>query len=152
MSVRPCLALERLDDRNAPSSVLGNDIATADWMPDPTALPDWAFVAGSAAYGQGDASLLNQKPTIVNFRVSVGNGALATYTGTVQDENAAGLIVTLTGAQGCLGSGMQVTTDANGNFTFVGAVREMEDAGWAYANVSDPQGQAADQKEFWVDA
>lgn len=150
VSARPRLALERLDDRNAPSSVLGNDIATPDWMPNPTNLPDWAFGASGNPHEQHNAPELNQKPKIVNFRVSVDAVLLATYSGTVEDEDAAGLTVMLTGEQGCLESGKQVITDANGNFTFTGTVREIEDAGWAYANVSDTQGQAADRKDFWV--
>lgn len=145
------LALERLDDRTAPSSVVGNDVATSDWMPNPTTPIVWGILPdGGGLSPQGESSA-NQKPVIVNFRVVITAGSEATYSGTVQDENPAGLAVRLTGAQGCLGSGKTVITDANGNFTFKGAVRVMVDTGWAYADVSDAQGVPADEKDCWVD-
>ncbi len=123
------LGLERLDDRNAPSSLFGNAVATTDWMPP----SDTGSEYDTKPIG-------NKPPKIVNFVVSVGTGNFGTFSGTVQDENPAGLTVHITGSQTCLQpNGVFVTTDMNGNFTFGGQLYA-GDSGIVSAVTADAEG------------
>jgi hypothetical protein len=140
------LGLEVLDSRNAPSDIGGNAVASTDWMTDPTEgdkLP--AYVGYSR-----NSPPANAAPVILDFKVSVGVGNVGKYTGTVQDEAPAGLTVTLSGAQDCIDPDVTVTTDANGKFTFQGQLRPTLDVGYAYADVSDAQGAAAQTASYMV--
>jgi hypothetical protein len=145
------LGLELLDTRNAPSSVVGNAVASADWLTDRDSF-DWM----PAYVGKYDAEPVtappaNTKPVINNFRVQPLDGGIARYSGTVSDESPSGLSVLITGVQACLGNGQTVVTDAEGYFQWEGSVRTTVDAGPAYANVSDAQGLAADRVEYSLD-
>jgi len=146
------LSVERLDDRNAPSSLTGNDVASPSWMPDQTTPANWAVVPTDPSGGQtSELAAANQKPQIVNFSVNVNTGGVATFSGTVRDDQSvSGLTVTLTGLQNCLTGGKTVTTDADGNFSWQAAVRPSLDAGWAFADVTDSQGLPAEQNSCWV--
>jgi hypothetical protein len=144
------LGLERLDARNAPSSVVGNAVASADWLPPPDATGQMPAYVGPDVGGSGAQPVPNGKPVINNFTVVLLNGGVARYSGTVSDENPAGLSVQITGAQGCLGDGRTVTTDAEGYFEWDGAVRPTVDTGLAYADVSDAQGLEATTAESYL--
>jgi hypothetical protein len=131
---RTRLLMEVLDARNAPSNLVGNDVANTDWMTpaDSDAPPP---VYGDEYQGA------NVAPKITNFKVTVGANNVATFSGTVVDEAAAGLTVTLTGPQGCLQpGGVAVVTDANGNFSWQGTVAPTVDTGTVKATVTDPHG------------
>lgn len=145
------LGLELLDDRNAPSPVAGNAVASADWL---TTLEsaDWlpAYV-GSYDGGTGAQSPANTPPVITGFSVVLLNASVARYSGTVSDESPGGLTVRLTGAQQCLGDGRTVTTNAEGFFQWDGPVRPTVDAGPAYADVSDAQGLNAERVDSTLD-
>lgn len=145
------LGLEMLDTRNAPSSVLGNSVASADWLAD-TDSSDWmpAYV-GSYDVVPVTTAPANTKPVINNFRVQPLDGGIARYSGTVSDESPAGLSVRITGVQACLGDGQTAVTDAEGYFEWEGSVRTTVDAGPAYADVFDAQGLAADRVEYSLD-
>lgn len=150
MFTRPFrLGLERLDDRNAPSSLAGNAVASTDWLPVATndSLPDYSAASYSDPNPNPDGNL---KPVIGNFRVTVEPGFQGRFSGKVVDENPAGLTVTLTGPQGCLGgaAGKTVTTDAEGNFVFLGQLVTGVDCGVVSADTTDAQGAAADTAEY----
>lgn len=141
------LGVERLDDRNAPSSLAGNDVATTDW------------VSAAGDQSQTDFSLGgytetinlppgNKKPVITNFVVTVETGWTGRFTGKVVDENPGGLVVTLTGQQGCLAGGRAVTTDADGNFVFLGQLVHGADCGVVSADTVDVEGLPADGAEY----
>lgn len=133
------LGLERLDDRNAPSSLFGNAVASTDWMPQ----PDTDSPIDLQPYG-------NAKPKIVGFKVVIGPGGWATFSGKVVDEAAAGMPVILNGPQSCFDpSPVALITDANGNFSFV-AQLGAGDSGIATADTTDAQGLAADTAEYNV--
>jgi hypothetical protein len=139
------LGLELLGARNAPSSVVGNAVASADWLTAPESA-DWmpAYV-GSYDGGTNGQPPANAKPVINGFIVRAVDGGVARYSGTVSDENPAGLSVVITGTQACLGDGQTVLTDAEGHFQWDGPVQPTVDAGPCYADVSDAQGLAADR-------
>ncbi len=143
------LGLERLDDRNAPSSLGGNDVATADWMSATAgdSQPDYRVGGYSDPTTNQNG---NQQPVITNFMVTVEDGWSGRFSGKVVDENPAGLTVTLTGPQGCLGgqAGRTVTTDAEGNFVFVGQLTTGVDCGVVSADTADAHGLAADTAEY----
>lgn len=140
---RTRLALERLDDRNAPSSLIGNAVATTDWLGQ-TPKDDPPTYFGETNPGT------NLKPVIVNFSVVIQTGNWGVFTGTVQDENPGNLTVTLTGAAQCVANGVTVTTDASGNFVFEAQLRPVLDGGKVYADVSDAQGLAADSASYLI--
>lgn len=142
MSVR--LALEMLGARNAPSNVVGNSVASTDWLTAPEPADQLPAYSGTYDGGSGGQSPPNNQPVINNFRVVLINGGLARYSGTVSDESAAGMSVVITGAQACLGNGKTVTTDAEGYFQWDGPVQQTVDAGPAYADTTDPQGLEAE--------
>ena len=145
------LGLELLDDRNAPSSVAGNAVATADWLTAPKSA-DWLpAYGGSFDGGTGGQPPANTPPVINGFTVVLLNASVARYSGTVSDESPGGLTVHLTGAQGCLGDGRTAITDAEGFFQWDGPVRPTVDAGPAYADVSDAQGLNAERVESSLD-
>ena len=150
MFTRPFrFGLERLDDRNAPTALAGNAVATTDWLPASLtdSLPDYS----AASYGDPNPNPDgNLKPVIENFRVTVESGFMGRFSGTVVDESAAGLTVTLTGPQGCLGgaAGKTVTTDAEGHFVFVGQLVTGVDCGVVSADTTDALGAAADTAEY----
>jgi hypothetical protein len=152
MFARPFrLGLERLDDRNAPSSLVGNDVATADWMSATVSdsLPDYSVGNyGDPSHDPNRIPANNLKPEITNFLVTVENSVTGRFSGKVVDENPAGLNVTLTGPQGCLNGGQTVTTDAEGNFVFVGQLVTGVDCGVVNADAADAQGSPADRAEY----
>ena len=138
------LGLERLDDRSAPSSLVGNAVATTDWL-DQTPKDDLPAYRGESDSGT------NEKPVIVKFTVTVQSGNWGVFTGTVLDENPCNLTVTLTGVAQCVADGVTVTTDASGNFRFQANLRPALDCGMVYADVSDALGAAADPAEYRID-
>jgi hypothetical protein len=140
------LGLERLGDRNAPSSLVGNAVATTDWL-----IPKEVSPLPAAYIAKGTPPAQNQPPAFASFEVVVGSGSVGTFRGTVTDENPANLTVTLSGAPLCVQNGVTVTTDANGNFEFQGNLRTVLDCGRVYADVSDAQGLAAESAEFLLD-
>jgi hypothetical protein len=150
MFARPYrFGLERLDDRNAPSSLGGNDVATADWLSADLndSLPDYSV----GSYGDTNPDPIpvgNLKPEITNFLVTVEDTVWGRFSGKVVDENPAGLTVTLTGPQGCLNGGQTVTTDAEGNFVFVGQLVTGVDCGVVSADTADAQAMPADGAEY----
>lgn len=146
MFARTRLGLECLDDRNAPSSLVANSVATTDWLFQP-ALGQLSNTHASYSNSGGQ----NQKPAIVGFEVVIGSGSVGTFRGRVLDENPAYLTVTLCGAPLCVSGGTTVTTDAYGNFEFQGNLRPVLDSGTVYADVTDAQGLAAETAEFVLD-
>ncbi len=129
------LGLERLDDRNAPSS-FGNAVATTDWMPQDTDSQIEIQPIGNA------------KPKITGFKVVVGAGKWGTFSGKVLDEAPGGLTVHITGPQACLQpNGVFVTTDANGDFTY-GAQLFAGESGIVSAVTADAEGQVSNTAEY----
>jgi len=151
MFARPFrLGLERLDDRNAPSSLAGNDAASSDWMPTPDndSLPGYSLNESEES-NPNPTPANNQKPVITNFSISVALNLTGRFSGKVVDEHPGGLTVILTGPQGCLnGSGQSVTTDADGNFEFVGQLVHVTDSGTVTVDTADTLGLPADQVAF----
>lgn len=140
------LGLEVLDRRNAPSDLGGNAVASTGWMPDTTEGDELPAYVG---YSRNNPPA-NAAPTIVDFKVTVGVGNVGQYSGKVVDEAASGLTVTLSGVQDCIDPDVTVTTDADGKFTFQGQLRPTLDTGYAYADVSDAQGLAAQTASYMV--
>ena len=166
------LGLELLDLRNAPSSLTGgNAVASTDWLA--ASQPLGLLPALSAAATGSNQSQLtvppsppsppppfppcpggdtNTKPDIQNFKVTWLVGWVGHYTGEVVDEHEEGLKVVLDGAQDCIMNSVTVTTNEWGEFHFEAQFNPVNghDNGFAYANVKDNKGVAADEERYLV--
>lgn len=91
----------------------------------------------------------NAIPTIRDFQaISMGNG-IYVLSGTVEDENPAGLVVTLGGSTSC--AGQTTTTNQYGYFAFQVTLRtDGSDTGLITATCVDSQGQVSNVASWWV--
>ncbi len=123
----------------------------------------FTFVAPASALGQIQATvtdvwgvsataattLCNTPPTIINFR-AINNGYNCwTFTGQVQDEYAAGLVVRLSGIPTLNGSNAVATVQANGTFSYTIMLSPGE-GGSVTASCIDWWGQASNQATTFV--
>ena len=103
----------------------------------------WGVTATSSAM------LNNNPPRIVNFQaINNGNNSW-TFTGQVQDEYAAGLVVTLRGIPSLDNSNACVTVQANGFFSYTITLQPGEN-GSVTADCSDWWGQASNESTAFV--
>lgn len=134
------LALESLDDRLAPSSLIDTGIA------DPTAIN---FLPFSSQTGTATSTLIattvvggvvSTPPQVVNFTGVMILGGLYELSGDVIDVSPGGLTITFGGEPDTL-RGMTVTTDANGHFELTKLLRtDGSDSGVVSAQTVNAQG------------
>jgi hypothetical protein len=101
------------------------------------------------ASASSSTTLTNTPPTIVNFR-AINNGDNSwTFTGQVQDEYAAGLVVTLRGIPSLDNNNAAATVQANGTFSCTITLQPGEGGG-VTAECIDWWGQASNQATAFV--
>lgn len=135
------LRLEYLEDRNGPSLLVGYpDVATTGLMSQkdetPTAPMEYSPPADTEPVVGEPA---NQPPKVIDFTATLDDG-MWTFTGTVSDENPAGLKVTFGGSFAPM-NGQTAVTNANGQFTIT--VPADGSGGRVSAGTADAQGLAS---------
>lgn len=104
---------------------------------------DWGVTATSSAM------LYNNPPRIVNFQaINNGNNSW-TFTGQVQDEYPAGLVVRLRGIPSLDNSNTRVTVQANGTFSYTITLQPGENGG-VTADCIDWWGQTSNEATAFV--
>ncbi len=103
----------------------------------------WGVSAGSST------ALTNAPPTIVNFRAINNGNNTWTFTGQVQDEYAAGLVVRLRGIPSLDNNNVAVTVQANGTFSYTITLRPGE-GGVVTADCTDWWGLTSSQASAYV--
>jgi hypothetical protein len=118
-----------------PASALGQIQATVTDV--------WGVTASSSTM------LKNNPPTIVNFQATYNGNNSWTFTGQVQDDYAAGLVVRLGGIPTLDNTGATATVQANGTFSYTITLQPGE-VGCVTAECIDWWGQASNEATAFV--
>jgi hypothetical protein len=95
------------------------------------------------------AAAIDIPPVIVNFRAINNGNNCWTFTGQVQDEDAAGLVVTLRGLPSLNNNNASATVQANGSFSYTITLQPGESGG-VTAVCIDEWGQASNAAMAFV--